>query len=185
MRRPNSISLMNESESLPLSPRSGTLLTTLGRSLVVATKYSFLQKRPCNGGNSFDWGGWKHGRRIHQFSQRQVVAIVARSMGLWWLNACRIVYVIDEEEPIRRYGFAYGTLPDHAGSGEERFLIEMDETGDVWYDILAFSRPHHILARLGYPAVRVVQKRFGRESAVAMIEAVKDSNDHNPQGNAP
>jgi len=104
--------------------------------------------------------------------QGEVVAILAHSVGMWWLNACRIVYLIDEDEPIRRFGFAYGTLPDHVGSGEERFLIEMDETGDVWYDILAFSRPQHILARLGYPFVRVVQKRFGGESALAMLRAV-------------
>ncbi|HZZ77883.1 MAG TPA: DUF1990 family protein, partial [Gemmataceae bacterium] len=26
----------------------------------------------------------------------EVVAVVARAIGLWWLNACRIVYVIDE-----------------------------------------------------------------------------------------
>jgi uncharacterized protein (UPF0548 family) len=43
-----------------------------------------------------------------------VVAVIARNLGLWWLSACRIVYVVDEEEPIQRYGFAYGTLPDHA-----------------------------------------------------------------------
>jgi uncharacterized protein (UPF0548 family) len=49
----------------------------------------------------------------------QVVAILARSIGLWWLNACRIVAVIDEDGPVNRFGFAYGTLPDHAGSGEE------------------------------------------------------------------
>jgi len=30
----------------------------------------------------------------------------------------------NEEEPIQRYGFAYGTLPDHAETGEERFLVE-------------------------------------------------------------
>ena len=54
----------------------------------------------------------------------QVVAILARSLGLWWLNACRIVAVVDEDGPVRRFGFAYGTLPDHAGNGAERFLIE-------------------------------------------------------------
>ncbi len=81
-----------------------------------------------------------------------VVAVIARLLGLWWLNACRIVYVVDEPGPIRRFGFAYGTLPDHAGTGEERFLIEWDvASGAVWYDILAFSRPHEFLARLGYP----------------------------------
>jgi uncharacterized protein (UPF0548 family) len=102
-----------------------------------------------------------------------VVAILARSIGLWWLNACRIVAVVDEDGPVKRFGFAYGTLPDHAGSGEERFLIEWDQEDDsVWYDILAFSRPQHILARLGYPMLRRTQKRFGRESAAAMCRAV-------------
>jgi uncharacterized protein (UPF0548 family) len=103
----------------------------------------------------------------------QVVAILARSHGLWWLNACRIVAVVNEGGPVRRFGFAYGTLPDHAASGEERFLVEWDQReGGVWYDILAFSRPRHVLARLGYPWVRRVQKRFGRESAATMCEAI-------------
>jgi len=98
----------------------------------------------------------------------QVVAIVARSIGMWWLNACRIVYVMDEPTNQERFGFAYGTLPDHAGSGEERFLIEMDDDETVWYDILAFSRPQHPLAHVGYPFVRRVQKRFGKQSAALM-----------------
>jgi uncharacterized protein (UPF0548 family) len=106
----------------------------------------------------------------------QVVAILARSLGLWWLNACRIVAVVDEDGPVKGFGFAYGTLPDHAGSGEERFLTEWDRgDGSVWYDILAFSRPHHFLARLGYPYMRVVQKRFGPESAAATVRAVRIS----------
>ena len=102
------------------------------------------------------------------------VAIVARQLGVWWLNACRIVYVVEEEEPVQRYGFASGTLPAHAGEGEERFLVEWDHaSAEVWYDILAFSRPHGILARLGYPYMRRVQKRFGRESAAAMLRVVR------------
>lgn len=105
----------------------------------------------------------------------EVVAVIARLFGVWWLNVCRIVYVVDEGGPIRRYGFAYGTLPDHAGTGEERFLIEWDqESGAVWYDILAFSRHRQTLARLGYPYMRRLQKRFGRESAAAMMRAVRD-----------
>ena len=103
----------------------------------------------------------------------EVVAVVARRFGLWWLNACRIVYVVDEAGPVSRFGFAYGTLPDHAGTGEERFLVEWDRaSGEVWYDILAFSRPHRLLTRLGYPYMRRLQKRFGRESAAAMLRAV-------------
>src|SRR5262249_17263106 len=82
----------------------------------------------------------------------EAVAVRARGLGLWWLNACRIVSVIDQEGPVRSFGFAYGTLPAHAGAGEERFLVEWDpDEGGVWYDILAFSRPQHLLARLGYP----------------------------------
>lgn len=103
----------------------------------------------------------------------QVVAIIAKANGLWWVNACRIVSVIDEHTPNARFGFAYGTLPDHVGTGEERFLIEWHPTDNsVWYDILAFSRPNHFLAKIGYPLVRRKQKTFGRESAEAMRKAV-------------
>jgi uncharacterized protein (UPF0548 family) len=103
----------------------------------------------------------------------QVVAIMARSLGLWRLNACRIVAVVDEDGPVKRFGFAYGPLPDHAGSGEERFLVEWDrEDGGVSYDILAFSRPRDFLAKLGYPWVRRTQKRFGRQAAAVMRRAV-------------
>jgi len=103
----------------------------------------------------------------------EVVAVMGRAIGVWWLNACRIVYVVDETGPIYKYGFAYGTLPGHVESGEERFLIEWDKSDDgVWYDIIAFSRPNQFSARLGYPVVRRLQKRFGRDSAAAMLRAV-------------
>src|SRR5205085_2581382 len=46
----------------------------------------------------------------------EVVAVMGHAMGVWWLNACRIVYVVDEPGPISKYGFAYGTLPDHVES---------------------------------------------------------------------
>jgi len=102
----------------------------------------------------------------------QVVGILARVARLWWLNACRIVYVVDEEGPPQRFGFAYGTLPGHAESGEERFLIEWhQEDNSVWYEILAFSRPRHPLIWLGYPFARMIQKRFARQSAAAMLRA--------------
>ena len=100
------------------------------------------------------------------------VAVIARVLGLWWLNACRIVYVVDETGPVTRFGFAYGTLAGHAESGEERFLVEWDRADDsVWYDIIAFSRPQHLLARLGYPLTRRTQRRFARDSANAMKKA--------------
>ena len=68
---------------------------------------------------------------------------------------------------------ALSTLPGHAESGEERFLVEWDRTTNaVWYDILAFSRPRHPLARLGYLFTRRTQKRFARDSVAAMLRAV-------------
>jgi len=93
------------------------------------------------------------------------VAVKARAFGTWSLNATRVVYVIDEP---RRFGFAYGTLPDHVECGEERFLVEWLSDDSVWYDILAFSRPQHPLVRLSAPLARLLQKRFARESLVRM-----------------
>lgn len=103
----------------------------------------------------------------------EVVAVMGWAIGMWWLNTARIVYVVDESGPINKFGFAYGTLPGHVESGEERFLIEWDRADDsVWYDILAFSRPNHILIRIGSPMVRRAQKRFARDSAASMLKAV-------------
>ncbi|MFM7846601.1 MAG: DUF1990 family protein, partial [Planctomycetota bacterium] len=45
-------------------------------------------------------------------------------------------------------------------------------TDQVWYDILAFSQPRHVLCRVGYPLFRMSQKEFGRGSAAAMRRAV-------------
>jgi len=38
------------------------------------------------------------------------VAVLVQHFGFYSLNAARIVYVVDEDGPICRYGFAYGTL---------------------------------------------------------------------------
>jgi uncharacterized protein (UPF0548 family) len=101
------------------------------------------------------------------------VAVVSRQWGFWSVNAARIVYVIADEGPVARFGFAYGTLPHHVERGEERFRVEWRHADDsVWYDILAFSRPHHPLLIPGYPVARIVQRRFARDSKRAMLRAV-------------
>jgi len=97
-----------------------------------------------------------------------IVAVKARAFGTWSLNASRVVYTIDEP---RRFGFAYGTLPDHVERGEERFLVEWLPDDSVWYDILAFSRPQHPLVKLSTPLARMLQKRFARESLNRMKSA--------------
>lgn len=105
-----------------------------------------------------------------------LVAMMAHAFGVWWLNACRVVYVLDESEPVRRFGFAYGTLPAHVERGEERFSVERHADDTVWYDIRAFSRPRYWATRLGYPLARRLQRRFVRESLAGMRRAVAGSN---------
>ena len=98
-----------------------------------------------------------------------VVGMLVWIAGLWWLNPCRVLYEIDEESPpLKRFGFGYGTLAEHVERGEERFLVEQDESGDVWYDLAAFSQPRHPLVRLFSPLARRIQLRFGRDSMQAM-----------------
>jgi uncharacterized protein (UPF0548 family) len=122
-------------------------------------------KGAMRGWRQFDLGWVEAAPLTTDIQPNAVVAIVARTFGLWSLNAARIVYVVDEP---RRFGFAYGTLPGHVEQGEERFLIEWSADDAVWYDIVAFSRPGHILLKIGYPLGRLLQKRFARESAAAM-----------------
>lgn len=105
--------------------------------------------------------------------QDRNVAVLIHHFGFYSLNAARIVYTIDESD---RFGFAYGTLDDHGESGEERFSVCLDaETGNVIYDLYAFSRPNHFIAYLGYPLTRQLQKRFATDSKHAMFRAVRDN----------
>ena len=99
-----------------------------------------------------------------------IVAVVVRHLGFWSVNISRIVYLVNEES---KYGFAYGTLARHSEEGEEKFLVEHDKaTDEVWYELYAFSKPKHPLARIGYPISRYLQKRFARESLSAMKRLV-------------
>jgi uncharacterized protein (UPF0548 family) len=101
------------------------------------------------------------------------VGVLAGVAGLWTLSACRVAYLIDEDGPLRRFGFGWGTLPMHVAQGEERFVVEWRRADDaVWYDIVAFSRPNSRLLRLGRPVMRLMQRRFARDSKAAMVRAV-------------
>jgi uncharacterized protein (UPF0548 family) len=116
-------------------------------------------------------------------AEGQVLAVIARVAGVWFLNACRIVYVWQDAGAVDRFGFAYGTLAAHMARGEERFSVEWHHADDsVWYDLLAFSRPRHVLFRLGYPLARWVQHRFARDCGTAMARAVAGAVDDRPPG---
>ena len=102
-----------------------------------------------------------------------VVGVLGRHFGLWSLNARRIVYVIEEQASLlRRYGFAFGTLPGHVERGEERFTVGWHRAeGSVWYEVFAFARPAHPLAKVGLPFVRLIQRRFAAASLRVMAAA--------------
>jgi uncharacterized protein (UPF0548 family) len=69
---------------------------------------------------------------------------------------CRVVYVVDE---LDRRGFAYGTLPGHAETGEELFVVRYDPaTDEVFADVTAFSRHATWWSRLGSPVTSVAQR---------------------------
>ena len=110
--------------------------------------------------------------RPASISPGTVVAVMVRHLGFWSLNGCRVVYQIGVPGD-REFGCAYGTLTNHAESGEEIFRVSIHpETGEVSYTIRAVSKPRATLARLGYPVVRSLQARFRRDSAAAVRRAV-------------
>jgi uncharacterized protein (UPF0548 family) len=101
------------------------------------------------------------------------VALVISHLRFYSLNASRIVYLIEEDKTIKRFGFAYGTLKDHSEKGEERFLIEWNrDTNQVFYDVFSFSEPGNILVKAAYPIARQLQKKFAQDSLAAMNRAV-------------
>ena len=103
----------------------------------------------------------------------EAVAVVARLLGLMrWLNACRLVCLVDEAD---KFGFAYGTLPGHPERGEERFLVVQHDDGTVSYDLVAFSRPVR-WARLGAPLARLIQVDVTRRYLRAMQDFVATNN---------
>jgi uncharacterized protein (UPF0548 family) len=99
-----------------------------------------------------------------------VVAVLVRHLGFWSLNGCRIVYTVERDD---EFGFAYGTLTNHAESGEEIFKVSFDrQTQDVSYLIRAVSQPRALIARLGSPVARSLQARFRRDSSAALLRAL-------------
>jgi uncharacterized protein (UPF0548 family) len=85
-------------------------------------------------------------------------SVIAQAIQVGPLTAiacCRIVKVVDEEHA---FGFAYGTLPAHPERGEEAFMVSRN-AGSGTVTISAFSRPSHVLSRLGRPLTHLIQDR--------------------------
>jgi uncharacterized protein (UPF0548 family) len=110
--------------------------------------------------------GWRahrlYGMSVHPASapirsSATVVLTLGRPVAL--AVPCRIVGVI--EEPAR-WGFAYGTLPGHPEEGEESFVVTMADSGEVRFEICAFSRPTNAVVRLSRPAAVMMQEGYLR-----------------------
>jgi uncharacterized protein (UPF0548 family) len=101
-----------------------------------------------------------------------VVAVLIQHLGFWSLNGCRVLYNVGGDG---RFGFTYGTLTNHAESGEELFDVFLDpESDEVRYRIRSTSKPQAALARIGRPIVRALQARFRRDSVAAMKRATTE-----------
>lgn len=122
----------------------------------------------------FDFGWVELFPRGAAIEPGSVVAILVHHLGFWSLNGCRVVYTLGDRQTGPTFGFAYGTLPNHAELGEEIFELSLvPETGEVVYRIRAVSKARATMARLGYPFTRTLQARFRRDSIAAMREATK------------
>ena len=80
---------------------------------------------------------------------------------------CRVVDVVDEPD---RRGFAYGTLPGHPETGEERFVVERDPaTGEVTATVTAFSNPALWRTKLAGPIGRLLQRAMTQRYLKALV----------------
>lgn len=161
------VGLLNERDS---SRRIDEACVTIGRGAV-----DFARARAAlEAWKQFDVGWVQHFPRNAPTATGTVVAVLIRHLGFWSLNGCRVVYQVGEREGTR-FGYAYGTLPNHAEAGEELFEVRLDpESGDVTYRIRATSWANAPLAWLGQPYARVLQARFRHESGTAMRRAVRE-----------
>ena len=178
---------VRESQDVPLSysqtgiVRADTVRKDLDEAAVVigCGKAAFERARAAlMGWKHFDIGWVETFPAAAPIVSGTVVAILIRHLGFWSLNGCRIVYTVGSLTDGARFGFANGTLTNHAESGEELFEVYIDpQTDEVIYRIRAISWPHATLAQVGQPIVRVLQKRFRDHSAAAMKRATRCNRD--------
>ena len=175
--------------SQPLAAPTGFDVDSYG---VVLGRGRETFERACAAIRRFDMypSGWTEVHHLAgdpELRPDKVFVAVIRHFGFYSALPCRIVYTVDDgatdattdttndaaSNSARRFGFALGTLPGHAECGEERFEVSWNAGDDtVRYDVLAYSRPRALLARLGYPIVRALQKRFARDSQANMLRVV-------------
>ncbi len=121
----------------------------------------------------FDFGWVELFPRGAAIEPGSVVAILVHHLWFWSLNGCRVVYTLGDRRTGARFGFAYGTLSNHAELGEEIFEVSLvPDSEEVIYRIRAVSKARATLARIGYPFTRMLQERFRRDSITALRRAI-------------
>ncbi|XIE81085.1 DUF1990 family protein [Streptomyces sp. SBR177] len=78
---------------------------------------------------------------------------------------CRVIWTTYTD---RETGFAYGTRAGHPECGEESFVVDLHDNGDVWFTVTAFSRAAVWYTRLGGPVVRALQHAYARRLGRAL-----------------
>jgi uncharacterized protein (UPF0548 family) len=174
---------LRESQALPLSygPTGIVIADTVREDIDDATaiighgKAAFERARAALiGWKHFDIGWVETFPPAAPVVSGTVVGVLIRHLGFWSLNGCRVLYGVGSVDDAARFGFAYGTLTNHAEKGEELFEVSIDPRTDVVvYRIRAISWPQATLARIGRPIVRVLQARFREHSAAAMKRATR------------
>jgi uncharacterized protein (UPF0548 family) len=103
------------------------------------------------------------GVRIEASACRAAAGVtVVSGLGLGPLRLrapCQVVWAVTDE---REAGFGYGTLSGHPAQGEESFLVERDDQGEVWFSVTAFSRPAGWLMRAAGPLAVAFQQVYAR-----------------------
>ena len=107
--------------------------------------------------------------RMHRATGATVVATADRAapgvrltVGAGPLKVpCEVIWAASDPES-GQMGWGYGTLPGHQASGEEAFVVSIDERDRVWFEVRAYSRPARLLMRLGGPGAVVAQHLYAR-----------------------
>jgi uncharacterized protein (UPF0548 family) len=117
-----------------------------------------------------DWPAARHGLKVWAahtgagasltpddapVAENQTIVVTTRVGLLHVLVPCRVAYVVDEPN---RFGFAYVTLPGHPECGEEAFMLTRGDDDLITFTMSSHSHPAELLARLGGPVSRVVQR---------------------------
>jgi uncharacterized protein (UPF0548 family) len=88
--------------------------------------------------------------------------------------AVRVLEVFDVASGPRRVGFTYATLQGHSERGLATFSVREAPDGSLLFAIESWSSPGNILAMLGRPIARRVQRGFTGEALAFFHDHFRD-----------